>query len=141
MIFKKKYKEKLHCICSEIKQRSTCKRLLYFRERLQYFCLLVFGTICSLNWKIAIQYLYFGSHSYSLNSGTYPTSVFKKLFLSLILAYSQNQYLNPSFEKDSVQFSRSVVSDSLRPHESQHARPPWSSPTPGVYPNLCPSSK
>ena len=33
----------------------------------------------------------------------------------------------------SVQFSRSVVSDSLRPHESQHARPPCPSPTPGVY--------
>ena len=32
----------------------------------------------------------------------------------------------------SVQFSRSVVSDSLRPHESQHARPPCPSPTPGV---------
>ena len=32
----------------------------------------------------------------------------------------------------SVQFSRSVVSDSLRPHESQHARPPCSSPSPGV---------
>ena len=36
---------------------------------------------------------------------------------------------------DSVHFSRSVVSDSLRPHESQHARPPCPSPTPGVYPN------
>ena len=32
----------------------------------------------------------------------------------------------------SVQFSRSVVSDSLQPHESQHARPPCPSPTPGV---------
>ena len=40
----------------------------------------------------------------------------------------------------SVQFSRSVVSDSLRPHESQHARPPCLSPTPGVYSNSCPSS-
>ena len=40
----------------------------------------------------------------------------------------------------SVQFSRSVVSDSLRPHELQHARPPCSSPTPGVNSNLCPSS-
>ena len=41
----------------------------------------------------------------------------------------------------SVQFSRSVLSDSLwpRPHESQHARPPCPSPTPGVYSNLCPS--
>ena len=33
----------------------------------------------------------------------------------------------------SVQFSRSVMSDSLRPHESQHARPPCPSPTPGVH--------
>ena len=41
----------------------------------------------------------------------------------------------------SVQFSCSVVSDSLRPHESQHARPPCLSPTPGVYSNSCPSSR
>ena len=40
----------------------------------------------------------------------------------------------------SVQFSQSVVSDSLRPHESQHARPPCPSPIPGVHPNSCPSS-
>ena len=40
----------------------------------------------------------------------------------------------------SVQFSCSVMSDSLRPHESQHARPPCPSPTPGVYSNSCPSS-
>ena len=40
-----------------------------------------------------------------------------------------------------VQFSHSVMSDSLRPHESQHARPPCPSPTPGVYSNLCPSSQ
>ena len=38
------------------------------------------------------------------------------------------------------QFSHSVVSDSLRPHELQHARPPCSSPTPGVYSDSCPSS-
>ena len=41
----------------------------------------------------------------------------------------------------SVQFSCSVVSDSLRPHESQHARPPCPSPTPGVHSNSCPSSQ
>ena len=41
----------------------------------------------------------------------------------------------------SVQFSHSVVSDSLRPHEPQHARPPCPSPTPGVHPNSCPSSR
>ena len=41
----------------------------------------------------------------------------------------------------SVHFSHSVVSDSLRPHESQHARPPCPSRTPGVYSNPCPSSR
>ena len=40
-----------------------------------------------------------------------------------------------------VQFSRSVMSDFLQPHESQHARPPCPSPTPGVYSNSCPSSR
>ena len=40
----------------------------------------------------------------------------------------------------SVQFSHSVMSDSLRPHGRQHARPPCPSPAPGVYPNLCPLS-
>ena len=39
-----------------------------------------------------------------------------------------------------VQFSHSVVSKSLWPHESQHARPPCPSPTPRVYSNSCPSS-
>ena len=38
----------------------------------------------------------------------------------------------------SVQFSHSVVSSFLRPHELQHARPPCPSPTPGVYSNSCP---
>ena len=41
----------------------------------------------------------------------------------------------------SVQFSRSVVSDSLQPHESHHARPPCPSPTPGVHPDSRPSSQ
>ena len=39
-----------------------------------------------------------------------------------------------------VQFSRSVVCDSLRPHESQHTRPPCPSPTPGVHSDSRPSS-
>ena len=41
----------------------------------------------------------------------------------------------------SVQFSHSVVSDSLRPHGLLHARPPCPSPTPGVYSNSCPLSQ
>ena len=42
---------------------------------------------------------------------------------------------------NSVQFSHSVVSDSLWPHEQQHARPSCPSPTPGVHPNACPLSR
>ena len=41
----------------------------------------------------------------------------------------------------SVQFSLSVVPDSLRPHESQHARTPCPSPTPGVHSDSCPLSQ
>ena len=41
----------------------------------------------------------------------------------------------------SIQFSHSVVSDSLRPHELQHARPPCPSPIPRVHSNSCPSSQ
>ena len=48
--------------------------------------------------------------------------------------------MGPSFPP-LVQFSCSVMSDSLRPHESQHARPPCPSPTPRVYLNPCPSSR
>ena len=41
----------------------------------------------------------------------------------------------------SIQFSHSVMFDSLRPHESQHARPPCPLPTPGVHSNSCSSSQ
>ena len=62
-------------------------------------------------------------------TGFFPLS----LFPAKICA--QNQLLG------SVQFIRSVVSDSSRPHESQHTRPPCPSPTPGVHSNSCPLSR
>ena len=46
-----------------------------------------------------------------------------------------------SFLDNSIQFSCSVMSDSLRPHEPQHTRPPGPSPTPRVYSNSCPLSR
>ena len=49
---------------------------------------------------------------------------------------TQNYY---SFS--SVQFSRSIVSNSLRPHKLKHSRPPYPSPTARVYPNACPWSR
>ena len=53
-------------------------------------------------------------------------------------------WINPAYglkNSCSVQFSCSVVSNSLQPHESQHARPNCPSPTPGVYSNSCPSNQ
>ena len=48
-------------------------------------------------------------------------------------------FTNTSFS--SIQFNVSVLSDSLQPHEPQHARPPCPSPTPGVHPHPCPLSR
>ena len=50
-------------------------------------------------------------------------------------------YILSSVQFSSVQFSRSVMSDSLWPHELQHTRPPCPSPTTGVHSNSCPSSQ
>ena len=59
-----------------------------------------------------------------------------------IISHSNNFFLILwTFKIYCLQFSRSVVSDSLQPHELQHTRPPCPSPTPGVYPNSCPSSR
>ena len=51
-----------------------------------------------------------------------------------------NQLCSRNSSFSSVQFSHSVVPNSLRPHGLQHARPPYPTPAPGVYSNSCPSS-
>ena len=53
---------------------------------------------------------------------------------------SKPLFLLASDQIRSDQFSCSVVSDSMRPHESQHTRPPCLSPTPGVHSDSIPSS-
>ena len=50
-------------------------------------------------------------------------------------------YVVSGFHMYSVKFSHSVMSDSSRPQQPQHAKPPCPSPTPGVYPNSCPLSR
>ena len=52
-----------------------------------------------------------------------------------------NMYPMQTCIHTSVQFSHSVASNSSRPYGAQHARPPCSSPTPGVYSNSCPLSQ
>ena len=62
-------------------------------------------------------------------------------FLHCIFLTPLSKIRCPSDQIRSVQISRSVVSDSLRPHESQHVRPPCQSPTPGVHSDSRPSSQ
>ena len=66
--------------------------------------------------------------------------------MKVCLRESMNKQNPPYFcscqlQFSSVQFSHSVVSNSLWPNESQHARPPCPSPTPGVHSDSCPSSQ
>ena len=63
------------------------------------------------------------------------------LFLGFCLICTLTNVLGIQQPVQSVQFSPSVVSDSLWPHESQYTRPPCPSPTPGVYSNSCPLSR
>ena len=78
------------------------------------------------------------------NTGVGSHSLLQGIFLTqgwnLGLLHWRQVSEPPGKPFSSVPFSRSVVSDSLRCHESQHARPPCPSPTPGVYLNPCPLS-
>ena len=78
----------------------------------------------------------------SLQADSWPTEL-----LGIIQVYSRVKKRGVQIKRlaliyiHSVQFSRSVVSDSLQPHELQQARPPCPSPTPGVHSNSRPSSR
>ena len=76
------------------------------------------SLLCFTDYCISCAYLF---------SILFSAFSFKPVWFSVILI--------------SVQFSRSVMSDSLRPHELQHARIPCPSPTPRVHPNKRPSSR
>ena len=91
-------------------------------------------------------YLYLGilwlTYGFRVASGSLVTSQ-KFLCIPCIRTTQQHEITSVAncLSISSVQFSRSVVSDCLRPHESQHARPPCPSQTPRVYSDLCPSSR
>ena len=67
-----------------------------------------------------------------------PCNISEIRYVLNLISYHNPQYLFSFLS--SVQFSRSVVSDSLRPHESQHARSPCPSPSPRVHSDSRPSS-
>ena len=88
------------------------------------------GILRTIYWGVEVPW----------NCCVYQRAVVLKQYLDHIQTlWFLNSKILPS--PSSVQFSHSVVSDSLRPHELQHARPLWPSPTPGVHPDSCPWSQ
>ena len=90
---------------------------------------LMFVLPLSMPWIIILSFVYFAVSNSQRLPKTYGKYAHVLFYIHLFI---QKTHFG------SVQFSRSVVPDSLRPHESQHTRPPCPSPTVGVYPNSCP---
>ena len=109
-----------------VRQVLTCSPQLFAQYCSEPTHILVYLRIL----YFAIKSFYFRCSYVSLCPFNVPFWFF--VILSFTAEWSYGQ---------SVQFSRSVVSNSSRPHESQHARPPCPSPTPGVHPDSRPSSR
>ena len=91
------------------------------------------NVVADITW-LAYKMIQIMAKNQCLKSTSFFKSRFSsKYFFPLNIIISHKQV--------SVQFSRSVVSNSLWPHELHHARAPCPSPTPGVHPNPCPLSR
>ena len=99
-----------------------------------FYILTILPFLCLSNYSLFIYLIIFLSLCLS---STTPLNSFRKNVNEGLIGEKCEKYVQ---FLSSVQFSRSVVSDSLRPHELQHARPPCLSTT-RVHPNSCPSSR
>ena len=97
----------------------------------------ILGSVLDILFQVMGQGSYIHKFSPPASYSALPTNSTSSLHPRLIPLRSTPHVILGS----SVQFSRSVVSDSLWPHESQHARPPCPSPTPGAHSNSRPSSR
>ena len=105
------------------------------------------NSLCHNNLTMQLEHK--SSHRQYINKWPqlcFNKTLFIKQVLSWILPVSCTWPVSAKADKwgprkGSVQFSLSVVSDSLQPHESQHARPPCPSATLRVHSNSCPSSR
>ena len=108
----------------------------YFRynlEALEYTVKFFFYLKITFSKLLYVKFTFFISH--------YKIQTKFLLFEDLSKWFPKAEVILSNIPFSSVQFSRSVMSDSLQPHEPQHARPPCPSPTPRVHPNPCPLSR
>ena len=111
-----------------------------------YTHIFIYVCMCILIYKYICIHVNMYTHMYTYKYVSLDLILKSKEILyqkagMLTVSFTLNLQVNSCKSCTSVQFSRSVVSDSLWPHELQHARPPCPSPTPGVYSNSCPSSR
>ena len=132
-----------HTWCSS--RQTTLRYALWQFVALQSLChVWIFVTPWTVGCQAPLSFTTFWSSSNScpLGQWCHPTISASVSPYPPVLNLSHNQGLFQWVRcSASVQFSCSVMSDSLWPHEPQHTRPPCPSPTPGVYPNSCPLSK
>ena len=102
-------------------------------QLLDIFCVLVYANVFS---SLSLFFLWNNIETLYTSYKSFFCEVFSYLFISFPSGIPLNLYGLCTL--GAVYFSRSVVSDSLRPYEPQHARLPCPSPTPGVHPNPCP---
>jgi len=84
-------------------------------------------------WIRKLWYIYTMEYYLAIKKNAFESVLMRWMKLEPIIQSEVSQY--------SVQFSCSVMSNSLQPHELQHTRPPFPLPTPGVYSNSCPLSR
>ena len=92
-------------------------------------------------WTRKQWYIYTMEYYPAMKNYTFESVLMRLMKLEPIIQSEVSQKEKHQYSIRSDQISRSVLSDSLRPHESQHARPPCPSPTPGVHSDSCPSSQ
>ena len=107
----------------------------YANQLLDIFCVLVYANVFS---SPSLFFLWNNRETLYTSYKSFFCEVFSYLFISFPSGIPLNLYGFCTL--GSVQFSLSVMSDSLRPYEPQHARLPCPSPTPRVHPNPCPLS-
>ena len=136
---------------SHTESAQTLHLFCLYRNQ-DFFCIPFPQTmLCTLSsglgglWTFYDPFLIKAAHPENLFSlkvfFLYISNLFQPQKVLNRVTFSQSKGAVSYNKSSSVQFRRSVVSDSLRAHESLHARPPCPSPTPGVHPDSRPSSQ